>query len=250
MAASAVMSVEEPTWDDPDFAQWYIEHLATGSAVHATAVACLLELLPPLDGSRVLDVACGEGLVARAVAERGASVVGIDISERLVDEACRREADHPLRIAYHVGDAENLQSLGSRTFDGVTCGFGVMNFADLNAVFLSVRRVLRPGGWFAFTLTHPCFEPPFAEWTTRDGVLARVVNGYFNERFWRATDASQVRRVGNYHRTLSTYVNALVCSGHTVQRILEPGPDSAIAQVAAGYRQVAIMLGVLSRVPS
>ncbi len=71
-----------PTWSY--IAAWYDDLLAAGSGPHETAVACLLGLVPALDGAVVLDVACGQGLVTRALAEAGATrVIGVDSSEAM-----------------------------------------------------------------------------------------------------------------------------------------------------------------------
>ena len=80
-----------PTWSD--IAVWYDQLLRDGSGPHDTAVACLLGLAPQLDGARVLDVACGQGLATRAVAGAGAArVTGTDASEAMITLA-RRHPD-------------------------------------------------------------------------------------------------------------------------------------------------------------
>jgi SAM-dependent methyltransferase len=82
-----------PTWSD--IATWYDELVSAGSGPHETAVACLLGLVPALQGATVLDLACGQGLATRALAEAGAGrVIGVDSSEAMVglDRAQREEA--------------------------------------------------------------------------------------------------------------------------------------------------------------
>ena len=57
---------------------------------------------------------------------------------------------------------------------------------------------------------HPCFLAPGAETvTSSDGTLGRWVGDYLTERFWRSQNPNGVRRAGNHHRTVSTYLNAL-----------------------------------------
>ena len=62
---------------------------------------------------------------------------------------------------------EKLATLGSHTFDGVTCQLGLMDIPDLDATLASVDRVLEPGGWFVFVIAHPCILVPEAKPTAR-----------------------------------------------------------------------------------
>ena len=90
---------------------------------------------------------------------------------------------------------------------------------DLDATLRAAHRVTRPGGWFVFVIGHPCFLAPDAvRVTTALGRPAVQVTGYFAERFWRSTNPQGVRRAGNHHRTLATYLNALSGAG----LVLEP----------------------------
>jgi hypothetical protein len=105
----------------------------------------------------------------------------------------------------------------------VVANLSLNNVDDLDAVLGSVRRVLRPGGWLVVTIPHPCFETPDASsGTGPDGRPAQLVSGYVTERFWRSADPQGVRRAGNWHRTMATYLNALVEGGFLIERLLEP----------------------------
>jgi SAM-dependent methyltransferase len=77
------VSVAEPTWDS--IADWYAELVASGSPPQRLALDAILELLPPLEGLTILDLGCGEGLAARALAALGARVTGIDSYGRLLE---------------------------------------------------------------------------------------------------------------------------------------------------------------------
>jgi ubiquinone/menaquinone biosynthesis C-methylase UbiE len=94
-------------------ASWYDELLAAGSGPHETALATLLRLVPEdLGGADVIDVACGQGLAARALAEAGAaSVVGVDSAPAMLEVARQRTAgDAP--ISWRLDDAERLATFG------------------------------------------------------------------------------------------------------------------------------------------
>ncbi|MBT2300878.1 methyltransferase domain-containing protein [Variovorax paradoxus] len=115
----------------------------------ADARAGLLAMAAPASGERVLDVACGTGLVAfeaaRAVGPAGA-VVGIDLSGQMV-EAARLRASKKALSSVHFArmDAESL-ALPDASFDLVLCALGLMYVPDPERAVREMRRVLRPGG--------------------------------------------------------------------------------------------------------
>ncbi len=92
-------------------------------------------------GSRVLDVACGTGDLCRDLAAASHHAIGIDYSAGMLAAA---HTEAPLVR----GDAQQLP-FPAGSFDGITCGFALRNFVDLDAVFRECARVLRPGGRFA-----------------------------------------------------------------------------------------------------
>lgn len=101
-------------------------------------------------GQRVLDVACGTGIVARTISERvGAkgSVVGIDVNEGMLAVAKRKAPG----IEWHQGRAESLP-FDASSFDAVVCQFGLMFFEDRAMTLREMMRVLRPGGHLAIAV--------------------------------------------------------------------------------------------------
>jgi len=186
-----------------------------------TARPYVLEQLEPLSDQRVLDLGCGEGFVARQIKAAGAaSVLGIDLSEGMIDEARAEEKRNPQGIEYRQGDATDLQDLSEAAFDRVAAVF-LFNYVAsdvMTEVIRSVRSWLAPGGRFVFTVPHPSLpfmrgeEPPF--FFRRDGT------GYFSARdktlegsIWRRDGvAVPVRCV---HKPLEVYFEALGNAGWT-----------------------------------
>ncbi|MBJ7596971.1 MAG: class I SAM-dependent methyltransferase [Candidatus Nephthysia bennettiae] len=203
----------QPTWDS--IADWYAELVTSDSAPQRVALAAMLELLPPLEGLAILDLGCGEGLAARALAGLGARVTGIDTCECLLEHS-RRQG--PTQIEYLAEDAQTLAGIPDARFAGVVANLSLNDIPDLSAVLASVSRVLQPGGWLGFSIPHPCFEAPRASW--HEG--ARLIPGYFDEGFWRSDNPHGVRRVGNYHRTLETCCETLDRHGLSIRKMREP----------------------------
>lgn len=237
------------TWED--IADWYAAKLASGSPIHRWALTVLLAETGDVRGESVLDLGCGEGLIARGLAARGARVTGIDLSERMLAHARRQEAARPLDIDYRVADAGTLDGLADQQFTGVTANLSLNDIPDLGAVMRAVRRVLRPGAWFVFSVPHPCFESPHAMWgRTADDVPARLVSAYYDEVFWRSSDPHGVRRVGNHHRMLSTYLNALINEGFVVADVAEPHPSPEVVALHPGHAQVPLLLMIRATRPA
>ena len=108
----------------------------------------LTSLAGSLGGKRTLDLACGTGDIAFAFAERGASVVGLDITHRMVEIATAKEthsASRAAHCAFLVGDMMALPFANAQ-FDVVTTGYGLRNVPELAGAVTEIERVLRPGG--------------------------------------------------------------------------------------------------------
>ena len=109
-----------------------------------------LELLGPLGGLRVLDIACGHGRFTRELARRGAQMTGVDLSAALVAKAREIEEREPLGICYLHADVASDPLAAGATFDVVSCSFGLSDIDDLDGALRTVSRVLRSGGRFVF----------------------------------------------------------------------------------------------------
>jgi demethylmenaquinone methyltransferase / 2-methoxy-6-polyprenyl-1,4-benzoquinol methylase len=127
-------------------------------------------------GDRVLDACCGTGDLAVEAERRGAQVVGLDFSERMLERARRKSAT----VEWVHGDLLALP-FEAASFDGATVGFGVRNVADLELALRELRRVLRQGGRLGvLEITRPRgpLRPFFSLWFDRVvPLLGRVLPG-------------------------------------------------------------------------
>ena len=153
------------------------------------ASVALVELVGPVAGLRVLDVACGHGRITRELARRGADVTGIDLSGVLIAKARQTEQNEPLGIRYIHADVAARVSLGDDPFDLVVCNFGLSDIDDLDGAITAVSYALRPGGHFVFSILHPCFaggKDISGSWP--------ATGSYYDEGHWTAQDAQSALR--------------------------------------------------------
>jgi SAM-dependent methyltransferase len=203
------------------FADYYVD--LYGDTVDDPATAALLELVEPVVGRRVLDLACGHGRVTRALARLGADVDGVDLSDALLQHAQAREDAAPLGVRYTRLDAAAADAIPSGAYDMVVCNYGLSDIDDLDGALATVARVLGAEGAFVFSVLHPCFPG----WGPDVSGSWPTGQGYYAEGWWRSEAASSGirQRVGATHRTLATYFNALAAHGLDAETVVEPAPS-------------------------
>lgn len=213
-----------------------------GDDDYSSAVTqALLHLVGPVAELRVLDIACGHGLITREMARRGGRVVGVDISAGLLERARSYEALEPLGVEYVEADATAQATLAHESFDVAVSSFGLSDIDDLEGLCASVARLVSIGGRFVFSILHPCFsgvDRVSGSWPTGER--------YYDERWWLADgELSALRReVGANHRMVSTYVNTLRDHNLVVDRMAEPAPEEAWATDRPGADALPVYLVV------
>ena len=200
-------------------------------------------MLPNVDGLYGLDIGCGEGHNTRLLAKSGARMTAIDIAEVFISHAKEAEADERLGIDYRVASAVKLPFADS-TFDFATGFMSFMDVPETDRVLAEAYRVLRPGGFLQFSITHPCFDTPHRR-NLRDSnkkTYAIEVGDYFRGRDGKIDEwlfkaaPPEVKhglrkfRIPRFWRTLSQWLNLVIESGFLLERIEEPRPsDETVA---------------------
>ncbi len=223
------------------------------------------EMLPDITGLSGLDIGCGEGYNTRLLAGRAARVTGVDISNAFIGYARQSEQHEPLGIAYGVASAVELPFCDSG-FDFATAFMSFMDIPETGRVLAEAYRVLKPGGFLQFSITHPCFDTPYRRnLRGEDGwTYAFEIGDYFRNldgevSTWMFSAAPPQARQGipefvtpRFTRTLSQWFNLLIDTGFTLERIQEPRPDDLAVKQCPNIHDaqvVAYFLHVRGRKP-
>ncbi len=184
-------------------------------------------------GERVLDVACGNGLTSRRMAAAGAEVVGVDFSREMIAHAWQRTSEYADRLDFRVLDATDedaLLALGEGQFDAALCAMALFDMAEIDPLMRALRRLLRPGGRFVFSVVHPCFNNPhiiqMAEMEDREGDVVTVysikVSGYMTPSVARGVaTVGQPRPHLYFHRPLEVLLGAGLRVGFVLDALEE-----------------------------
>lgn len=156
----------ETSWDS--VAEWYDAMVEEEKSDHFANVIVpgALRLLRPQRGMNVLDVACGQGAIARQIAGLGCHVMGLDASPRLIEAARQRTADAGVEVRFEVADARLLVDLHESpgiapvSMDAAICIMALMNIDPLEPVMRGIASLLKPDGVLVAVILHPAFRSP------------------------------------------------------------------------------------------
>lgn len=214
------------TTDWGGVADWYDQLVGeSGSEYHREVVLPgVMRLVDPQKGERVLDIACGQGVLCRLLEHRGAEVTGVDAAGALIDAAKSRG---PESIHYHVGDARELGFLPAEGFGAAACVLAIQNINPIQPVFEGVARALRAGGRFVIVMMHPCFrgmKETSWGWDEKAKVQYRRVDRYLLPRKAPIV-AHPGKKTGEYtwtfHKPVESYVKSFRNAGMLVDAIEE-----------------------------
>lgn len=228
--------MKQNKYDDPAFFANYSQmSRSIGGLDDAGEWPAFRALLPPLRDKNVLDLGCGFGWHCRYAREQQArSVVGVDISEKMIARA--RESTNDAAIEYQQLAIEDI-AFPSGAFAVAISSLAFHYVERFDIVCRKVHRCLVPQGSFIFSVEHPIFTALAAQdwyYGQHGERLHWPVDHYQEEglRQARFLDHDVVK----YHRTVATYVNTLIDAGFTITKLCEPQPTPELLDRHPGWQ--------------
>lgn len=187
----------------------------------------LKKVLPSFTDKRVLDLGCGFGWHCKYAAEHGAkAVVGVDISENMLNEA-KRINNSPL-IEYIRKPIEDID-YQENSFDVVISSLAFHYIKSFDDICKKVNRCLSNGGDFVFSVEHPIFTAHGNQdwcYDEEKNKLHWPVDNYFIEGIRKSNFLG--KDVMKYHKTLTTYIKGLLINGFEITNLIEPMPEESM----------------------
>ncbi len=182
----------------------------------------LLKAAGNLSGKTVLDAGSGTGYLSAKMAETAKKVIGIDISDRMIEIAKAQYSDD--KIEFSVGNLSNMRDLiPNQSIDVIVSNHVLMDLPDLGSTVEEFKRVLRPGGTLVFAILHPCFPMNDASYDGKKAIYAWK-SSYFNNYDVRIPPFSKEFDTDFvvFHRPLSAYISAMITNGFHLTELTEP----------------------------
>jgi SAM-dependent methyltransferase len=176
-------------------------------------------LLGDVRGKLVLELGCGAASGARWLTQQGARPVGLDLSAGMLRHAQMINESSSVRPPLLQADALALP-MRDGVFDIAFTAFGAVPFVEDSARLMrEVRRVLKPGGRWVFSVTHP-MRWIFLDHPGDEGLVA--IHSYFDRRPYVEHDETGIATYVEHHRTLGDRIRELVAAGFSLDDLIEP----------------------------
>jgi ubiquinone/menaquinone biosynthesis C-methylase UbiE/ADP-ribose pyrophosphatase YjhB (NUDIX family) len=184
-----------------------------------------LQLLGDVSGKRVIVLGCGGGQDCIVLAKQGATVIGIDLSDKQIEYGRRLAERESVLVTLVQGSVEELRGIDDETQD-LALSIHALNYVErIDRAFAEAHRVLRRGSAFVIILHHPfdvCLDdtPPYG-----------VTKSYWEEQLdwqWDFSEAKVTARMRSWYRTIGEWLSMLIDAGFRVERLLEPPPREEV----------------------
>lgn len=216
--------IKKTDWEP--VSHWYMKYLQEDTdSYHAKVIIPnLLRLLGKVEGKKILDLGCGNGIVGRILSEQKALIHGVDGSKSLI-EAAKKQAQK--NEQYYVSDVRLSLPKECRDLDTCISIMSIQNMDSLHKVFEHVSKALKKDGVFHIVTLHPAFRiPQLSDWVfdEKRKEQGRVVFTYMSEtkiNIAQNPSKKDSPQSTTFHRPLQVYSKTLQNSGFMIRRIEE-----------------------------
>jgi SAM-dependent methyltransferase len=217
-------------WDA--IASYWDEKMVAGETWQREYVAPAVEdVLVPVKGERILELACGNGEFARRLTELGARVVATDFSPAMIEAARGHGGDIDYRLV-DATDDDALRSLGPPSpFDAIVSNMAIMDMRDIEPMARATIELVRPGGRFVVSAVHPAFNSGHAMRVTEESAEDSGVRRTYwikTSRYHTPFAAKGVALEGQpttqwyFHRPVDLILEPFFTNGWVVDALREP----------------------------
>ena len=201
-------------------------------------IPALFSMMPNLKDKIILDLGCGFGEHCKRFVESGAKkVIGIDISEKMLEIAKQENADS--KITYINMPMENIWQLNEK-FDVVVSSLAFHYVEDFSGVVKNIYDMLNENGVFLFSQENPlctCFSGG-NRWTKDENGNKLYINLSNYGIEGKRKSSWFVDNVKKYHRTFSTIINTLIETGFKIEKMIEPLPTEDLLKKFPEYKDL------------
>lgn len=201
-------------------------------------IPALFSMMPNLKDKTILDLGCGFGEHCKGFVESGAKkVIGIDISEKMLEIAKQENADS--KITYINMPMENIFELTEK-FDIIISSLAFHYVEDFAGVVKNVYNLLNENGIFIFSQENPlCTCHSGGQRWTKDENGNKLYLNLSNYGIEGERESTWfVDNVKKYHRTFSSIINTLIETGFKIEKLIEPLPTEDLLKKYPDYKDL------------
>ncbi|MEQ8225670.1 MAG: class I SAM-dependent methyltransferase, partial [Candidatus Eremiobacterota bacterium] len=180
-----------------------------------------LRLMGDVSGKKILDLGCGGGQNSVALARQGARVTALELSEERLAFAAKLAREAGVTVKFICDNIEKFVSLEGQKFDIVLSSLTLSSVENISGVFINVRRVIKDGGLFVFSMEHPLMTNiSEKDYLFFHGKNYPLMKNYFHTG--REERQSKNKTVVIYKRKMEDIINPLISAGFQIVQLVEP----------------------------
>jgi len=185
----------------------YFVHMEENNLNRKKLSEILCSMIGNIKGKKMLDAGCGIGNDCKMFSRLGSEIVGIDVSEKMIEMA--RENCKNSEVELHIKDMENT-GFQNGEFDIIIAAFSLLYTQNLSEVIKEFRRILKKKGELYIIISHPIRK------------MIKYTKNYFDVgKHWEKFGEM---KFFNYYRTMEEYINTLAFQDFVIKEIREPKP--------------------------